>query len=284
MQQIKAGVVGYPVIQSLSPLIHGHWIAQYGLSGSYEHIEIIPDQFDRVIGHIIDENEYDGFNITAPYKQSIMTFCDVLEDTAKDIGAVNTVIINNGHVTGRNTDAFGFIANLKMQQPALELKGSKALILGAGGAARAVIYGLRDEGVSDIYITNRTSSKAAELATDFQNDSCNCHVVPWEERASFSATHGIDIALTVNTTSLGMLGKSPLEFDVGKLPDDSYVYDIVYAPLHTQILNDAVARDLKIVTGLGMLLHQARPAFEAWFGIMPDLDDALINKITKAAQ
>lgn len=276
---IKAGVVGYPVKHSLSPVIHTHWINKYDLEGSYEHIEIAPDDFDQVITKFKDEQIFDGFNVTLPYKQRIMDFCDELDDTARKIGAVNTVSFKGGRMTGKNTDAFGFTENLKSFILDFDFTKAPALVLGAGGAARAIVYGLRDSGVNEIYIANRTAEKSGILVNDFGNNDCKCHVVDWNDRLKFAGRCG----LIVNTTSLGMTGKGALDFDVSGLADDTCVYDIVYAPLYTQILQDARARNLDIVTGIGMLLHQARPAFESWFGVMPDVDDALVSKVMSDA-
>ncbi len=272
---IKAGVIGYPVKHSLSPVIHSHWIDKHGLEGSYEHIEIAPDDFDQVITKFKNEKSFDGFNVTLPYKQRIMDFCDELDKTAQHIGAVNTVSFKDGLMIGSNTDAFGFTENLKSFLPDFNFAKAPALVLGAGGAARAIVYGLRDSGVSEIYIANRTAEKSEILADDFGNAECKCHVAAWNERSNFAQRCG----LIVNTTSLGMTGKPALDFDVDALADDACVYDIVYTPLYTQILQDAKARNLDIITGIGMLLHQARPAFKSWFGVMPDVDDALVSKI-----
>lgn len=272
---VKAGVIGFPIKHSLSPAIHMHWLNKYETAGSYEHIEIHPDDFDERISQFKAENLYSGFNVTLPFKERIMDYCDEIDDTARQIGAVNTIILKKGKMIGKNTDAFGFIENLNHSTADYNYTDMPVLVLGAGGAARAVIYGLRSAGAKKIYIANRTISKSQVLADDFSNDDCCCEVVEWDKRLEPAHNCG----LVVNTTSLGMTSKSPLIFDVSVLPENACVYDIVYTPLYTDILNDAKNRNLKVVTGIGMLLHQARPAFQAWFDIMPDVDDDLIAKI-----
>lgn len=276
---VKAGVIGYPIGHSLSPLIHGHWIDLYGLNGRYEPIQIDPKDFDQTILRIKSDRLYDGFNVTLPYKEAIMDYCDDIHKTAQKIGAVNTVSIKNGKMKGRNTDAFGFLANLKNFIPDFDFANAPALVLGAGGAARAIVYALCDKGTKTIYIANRTAEKAEHLASDFSDMGADIHVLSWDDRQTKNA----EIGLVVNTTSLGMTGKNNLVFDVSDLSPGAGVYDIVYAPLYTDLLTQARNRNLRCVTGLGMLLHQARPAFEAWFGVLPDVENDLINKITKAA-
>jgi shikimate dehydrogenase len=262
---MKAGVIGHPVSHSKSPVIHEYWLEEYGLKGYYEAIDIEPENFEKDIQRLIDEG-YDGFNVTVPYKEKIIPLCDKIDGNAQQIGAVNTIIIENGKLVGRNTDAFGFIANLKAHH--VDFKGKKALILGAGGAARAAIFGLLQEGIDKIWITNRTKEKAEALKV-FAPDKID--VVDWPDKTKFLK----EINLLVNTTSLGMQGKPYLEMDLTGLPQNSVVTDVVYAPLMTELLKQAENDGHKIVTGIGMLLHQARPAFEAWTGKMPDVTEEL---------
>lgn len=271
---IKAAVIGHPISHSLSPLIHGYWFKQHGINGDYQAIDIAPEDLARRV-HELRDAGYAGFNVTVPHKQAIMDCCDVLDDTARAIGAVNTVVIRDGKIEGRNTDAFGYIGNLKQTLPTFNFKRGPALVLGAGGAARAVIYGLLAEGGPEILLANRTRENAEALARDFKN----VRVVEWNDRVAACE----NINLLTNTTVLGMKGQTMLDMSLSGLPHHAVVYDIVYKPLHTQLLRDAQTHGLSIVTGIGMLLHQARPAFAAWTGIMPDVTNELTSMITERA-
>lgn len=268
---IKAGVIGYPIKHSKSPLIHNHWISQYGLNGSYEAIEIAPENLKTDVQRLVDEG-YAGFNVTIPHKQEILKLCASVDETAKAIGAVNTVVIKNGELHGTNTDAFGFIENVHRSAFGVDFVHRPAIVLGAGGAARAIVYGLIQSGARQIIISNRTTDKAKDVA-EINIDIVR--VAPWEMRGEMLR----DAGLLVNTTSLGMSGKEALEIDLAHLPGDAVVSDIVYAPLMTDLLKDAKARGNQIVTGIGMLLHQARPAFEKWFGVLPDVSEELEKKV-----
>lgn len=262
----RAAVIGRPVKHSLSPMIHNHWLAQYGIEGVYDAIDIAPIDLQERLRQLIDEG-YVGFNITIPHKVSVMDICDEIDDVARAIGAVNTIRISNGKVHGSNTDAFGFTENLRDQCAGWDPKAGTVLILGAGGAAQAAVYALKQAGVNDIILANRTQSKAALLGRS----------VPWEDRNSVAR----DATMIVNTTSLGMTGQQPLDMDLSD--SRAIIYDIVYRPLMTPLLRQAQDKNLPMVTGLGMLLQQARPAFKCWFGILPDVDKALQEKILKAA-
>ena len=268
---IKAGVIGYPVKHSKSPLIHNHWIAQYGLSGDYTAIEIAPENLQDGVQKLIDAG-FKGFNVTIPHKQEIFKLCAEVDETANAIGAVNTVVIKGGKLHGTNTDAFGFIENVHQSAFGVDFVHRPAVVLGAGGAARAVVYGLMRAGAQQIIILNRTAGKAkdiAEMNTDI------VRVAPWDKRGDMLR----DAGLLVNTTSLGMSGKEPLDLDLALLPKDAVVSDIVYAPLMTELLKNAEKNGNQIVTGIGMLLHQARPAFEKWFGVLPDVTEDLEKKV-----
>ncbi len=271
MSFIKCGVIGYPIKHSKSPIIHNHWIAQHGLSGEYKAIEIAPENLKQGVQTLVDEG-YAGFNVTIPHKQEIFKLCESVDDVAQAIGAVNTVVIKNGKLHGTNTDAFGFIENVHQSAFGVDFMHRPCVVLGAGGAARAIVYGLIEAGAKEIIITNRTKEKADEVAAMDKNIVC---VVDWEERAEILKGAGF----LVNTTSLGMSGKEPLEIDISTLPEGAVVSDIVYAPLMTPLLKDAEIRGHQIVTGIGMLLHQARPAFEKWFGVLPEVDTALEEKV-----
>lgn len=266
----KLAVIGHPVAHSLSPLIHNYWIAQYGFEGQYDAIDIAPDELQQNLDSLIDQG-YTGFNVTLPHKTAVMDLCDTVDETAQKIGAVNAIIVTDtGKTEGRNTDAFGFIENIKMQQPDFDFTKGAAIILGAGGATRAVIYGLLQEGVPEIIVTNRTRRKADDIAAVF-----GVGVAEWEARNGLLK----NAALLVNATSLGMAGQPELDIDLKALPQQALVTDIVYKPLMTDLLLEAAERGHETVTGLGMLLQQARPAFNEWFGVLPDITDELQQKI-----
>ncbi len=271
---INAAVIGHPVSHSLSPLIHRYWFNKYALSGDYQAIDIAPDELSARLTELKAQG-YAGLNVTVPHKQKIMSLCDALDNTAHAIGAVNTVVFEQGRIEGRNTDAFGYIENIKQEAPNFNFKNGPALVLGAGGAARAIVYGLLSTGVREIFITNRTRANAEIIAHDFEN----VRVVDWVERDKACN----DAHLLTNTTVLGMKGQDELEIDISSLPSTALVCDIVYKPLMTTLLQQALIKNLQVVTGIGMLLHQARPAFAAWTGIMPDVTPELVNLIKERA-
>lgn len=271
---MKAAVLGHPVAQSKSPLIHMHWIRKYKLEGEYKAMDVSPGQFEKKAKHILAKDYYAGFNVTVPYKVAALEICDVLDEAAEAIGAVNTVYKKLGKVRGTNTDAFGFTENIKSEAPDFDFETGPAMVLGAGGAARAIVYGLLQEGVPDIRLVNRSRENAEALAAD-TGYSSRIDVIDWDAREE--ALDGLN--LLVNTTVCGMEGKSALELDLEALPTQALVNDIVYAPLYTPLLQSAKERGNVAVTGIGMLLHQARPAFEKWFGVMPDVDDELMELV-----
>ncbi len=258
---IKTGVIGHPIKHSKSPLIHNYWLKKYGLNGTYKAIDILPNNLKQDIQKLIDEG-YTGFNVTIPHKISIMGLCDEIDDIAYEIGAVNTVTIKNGKLYGTNTDAYGFIQNIKSNEPDFNFKAGKAVILGAGGAANAIAYALIKEGIPEIIITNRTKEKAQELARGI------IKVVDWQDRNEAVK----DANLVINTTSLGMIGAPALDIE---LSNNNLVTDIVYAPLYTDLLKQAQSKNIKIVTGIGMLLHQACRGFELWNGVFPKVTNEL---------
>jgi shikimate dehydrogenase len=267
---IKAGVIGHPIKHSKSPLIHGHWIAQHDLQGTYQAIDIAPESLQSGVQLLIDQG-YAGFNVTIPHKETIMELCDKIVGNAKTCGAVNTVVIDEGKIIGHNTDAFGFIANIKQAHPDFDFTSGPAVVLGAGGAARAVVAGLIDEGVPEVIITNRTRARAEKIAEDMSAYTDRISVKDWDDRSEI--LEGAN--LLANSSSLGMAGQPALEINLDKLSADALVTDIVYAPLQTDLLKAAAENGNKTVTGIGMLLHQARPAFKEWFGVMPDVDEDL---------
>lgn len=264
----SAGVIGHPIAHSKSPLIHGHWLKQYGVAGEYKAYDIVGENLrDEVLK--LRDGGLSGINVTLPHKQAIMDICTTLNDEAKRIGAVNTVVFYpSGEIEGRNTDAYGFITNAKEAYP--NFKASTAFVIGAGGAARAILYALKREGIPDIRISNRTIEHAETLAEEF-----GATVYEWDEKET--ALKSADFV--INTTSLGMTGKPKLEMDVSNLSSEACVYDIVYAPLMTDLLLAAKAKGCKTVTGIGMLLHQARPAFQAFYGILPEVTEELRREV-----
>lgn len=269
---IKAGVIGHPITHSKSPLIHGYWLKKYALDGEYKAYDIAPDNLEQGIKGLISSGLV-GFNVTIPHKQKIMSLCSTLSEEAKSIGAVNTVTVqHDGTLYGHNTDAFGFSKNLEETVPDFKWnRASPALIIGAGGAARAIASALKSQGVEEIRITNRTAEAAESLAADF-----GLITYDWSNRNNAPDGAG----LLVQTTSLGMQGQPPLDLDIKGVTPDAIIYDIVYNPLMTGLLQQAKTEGRKFVTGIGMLLHQARPGFESWFGQYPDVDAGLVELLT----
>lgn len=262
-----AGVIGWPVAHSLSPRLQGFWLREHQIDGAYVPLPVRPNDFSASL-RALSSCGFAGVNVTIPHKESAVALCDELTEDARAIGAVNTVTFDkSGRLKGHNSDGFGFLENLKQGAPTWRPDESPALILGAGGAARAIIHVLLKAGVPEIRLTNRTRARAEKLATEFGS----LRVVEWEEHALAARECG----LLVNTTSLGMTGTETLEFNLDNLPKAAVVTDIVYKPLETKLLADARARGNPTVDGLGMLLHQARPGFEAWFGVSPNVSDEL---------
>ena len=268
----RAFVVGHPIRHSRSPLIHGHWLAEHGLDGSYERIDVAPDAFEAFVRGL-PASGFAGGNVTIPHKEAAFRLADSLTERAKTIGAVNTLIVEDGCVRGDNTDAPGFIAHLdhSLGQGWHERTGRSALVLGAGGAARAIVVGLVERGLS-VHVANRSPERARVLA---ELDPEHVEALAWEAVPDALS----DTGLLVNTTSLGMAGHPPLALDLAPLPDHAAVADIVYVPLETPLLAAARARGLAAVDGLGMLLHQAVPGFAAWFGLRPEVTPALRQRI-----
>ncbi len=276
-QGIKAGIIGWPIGHSRSPLMHRYWLEKYGLKGSYDPLAVKPEELEQILRGLAGKG-FAGVNITIPHKEAALTIVDEADEAARRIGAVNTIVIDKaGRLAGRNTDGFGFITHLRETLPDWRPDSGDGVIIGAGGAVRAIAVALQDAGVERILIANRTAEKAQQIADDIGG---NINVVSWEDRGAALAGAG----LLVNGTSLGMVGNPPLELSLDRLPATAAVYDIVYAPLKTGLLAAAQARGNPVVDGLGMLIHQARPAFNAWFGTMPEatpeLRDLLLRDIT----
>lgn len=260
----KTFVVGHPVTHSRSPLIHGHWLRRHGIAGSYERVEVRPDAFEAFI-HGLGDQGFVGGNVTLPHKEAALRLADEATPFARRLGAVNTLWRQGGRLMADNTDAFGFTAHLEATLGrGWAVAVASALVLGAGGAARAVAAGLVDGGVERVFVANRTVERAEAL-----RDLAPGRLEPvrWAE---IEARLG-EVQLLVNTTSLGMSGQPPLAIDLSGLPNDAAVADVVYVPLETPLLAQARARGLRPVDGLGMLLHQAVPGFARWFGVTPEV-------------
>jgi shikimate dehydrogenase len=264
--------MGWPISHSRSPVIHGHWIEQLGLRGAYVPLAVDPVQLPQALMGL-SALGFAGCNLTLPHKVDALACIHQLDDVARQIGAVNTVVVNaDGSLRGTNTDAFGYIHSLREAQPTWRADAGAAVVLGAGGAARAVVWALADAGVKEIRLLNRSVDKAQALAAEF---GAPVKALGWEQRHSALA----DAGLLVNTTTQGMQGQPALDIDLSALPLHAVVSDIVYTPLHTDLLWRAKGRGNPIVNGLGMLLHQARPGFQAWFGVMPEVTPALWQKV-----
>ena len=262
-----AGVMGWPVGHSRSPVIHNHWIAQLGLRGAYVLLPVQPEKLDDAL-RSLPVLGFAGCNLTIPHKVAALEIVDRVDLLAQRIGAVNTVVVEaDGTLTGLNTDGFGYIQSLLDVQPDWQADAGPVVVVGAGGAARAIIVALMERGAKEIRLTNRSVDKAKDMAAEFGRQ---VNAVPWEDR--HEALSGA--ALLVNTTNQGMHGEPALDLNLRQLPSTALVSDIIYIPMETPLL--AAART---VNGLGMLLHQARPAFAAWFGVLPEVSPALFEQI-----
>ncbi len=263
----KAFVTGWPISHSKSPMLHGFWIDHYGINASYEPLGVEPENFQKFLKDL-PNSEFVGGNVTIPHKEIAFENLTKLDDAAKAIGAVNTLWIESEILCGGNTDAYGFSANLDEFAPEWR-DGKTAMVLGAGGASRAIVHSLLEAGFEKILIVNRTYERAQKLANQF-GDNCSAH--NWADLPDLMPRTD----LIVNTTSIGMAGTdASMMPDLSVLSDNTIVTDIVYSPLETPFLKSANERGLKTVDGLGMLLHQAVPGFEKWFGIRPDVTPQL---------
>jgi shikimate dehydrogenase len=271
-----AGVMGWPVAHSRSPALHRFWLKQYKIDGDYRALAVAPDQLPTAL-HGLAGKGFAGCNLTVPLKEAAVGLMDRLDPHARRIGAVNTVVVGpDDELEGLNSDGFGFIENLRAARPDFDWTHGPAVVLGAGGAARAVVDALIAAGMRDIRLANRSPERAAELA---QALGAKLAIVAWDKCATALA----GAALLVNTTSLGMAGAPPLDLDLADLPKSAVVNDIVYAPLETALLKNAKARGNPTVDGLGMLLHQGRLGFSRWFGVMPEVTPALRAAVLAAA-
>jgi shikimate dehydrogenase len=267
----KAGVIGWPIAHSRSPLIHGYWLKRYRIDGEYTRIPVKPEDADQFFASLA-ANGYAGCNVTLPHKEAAFRAVTVADAATKRLGSVNTVYLRDGRLMGTSTDGEGFLASLSAALPGWSIAGSKAVLLGAGGSARAIAGALLDQGAEKIVLINRTLSRAEAIRKDFGD-----RIVPvaWEKGGDALA----GARLLVNTTSLGLKGAEPLEFDIAHLPRDAVVSDIVYMPLETAFLKAARSRGHSVVLGLGMLLHQAVRGFELWFDKKPEVTQELYDLV-----
>ncbi|MCJ7597552.1 MAG: shikimate dehydrogenase [Methyloceanibacter sp.] len=268
----RACVIGWPVEQSRSPVIHGYWLKRYKIDGLYGAKAVRPEEFAAFLASLAVKG-YAGANVTLPHKEEALRLADSVDASADAIGAANTLWLDEaGKLHASNTDAYGFMTNLEQQAPGWNDKKRPVIVLGAGGAARAILHGLIEAGVGKILLLNRSRDRAEALAKNFGG---KVELHDWNERHKELAGGG----LLVNTTSLGMMGQRALEIDLAALPKDAVVADIVYNPLETGLLAAARARGNRIVDGLGMLLYQAVPGFEYWFGVRPEVTPELRKQI-----
>ncbi len=267
-----AGVMGMPVAHSRSPTIHNFWLNAHGLRGAYVPLAVQPERLKDALAGLVALG-FRGCNVTMPHKQTAMPLLHRVNETARRIGAVNTIVVEaDGTLSGFNNDGNGFVQSLRDARPGWRADEGPIRLLGAGGAARAVVVALLENGARDIRIANRTPEKAQAIAAEFGSA---ISTLPWDGRSAAVA----DIALLINSTDRGMIGKPALEIDLGRLGANTLVADLIYTPLETPFLADARRRGCTTVNGLGLLLNQARLAFQAWFGVLPDVTPELIKAI-----
>lgn len=270
-----AGVIGWPIDHSLSPRLHGHWLKRYNIEGAYIPMAVAPDRIGDALRGLVALG-LAGCNVTVPHKEAVMPFVDEIVPAARRIGAVNTIVVGrDGRTTGSNTDGFGFLENIRGGVSGWRADAGPAVVVGAGGAARSILVALMDAGCLEIRLVNRSADRARNLAAALGPPVRD---VAWGARAQ-----ALDGAmLLVNTSAAGMVGQPALDLNLNALPGEAVVTDLVYAPLRTRLLDAAAARGNRTVDGLGMLLHQARPGFEAWFGVAPTVDQALRSAVLAA--
>ena len=265
---LLAGLMGYPVMHSRSPKLHNYWLAEHGLRGVYVPLAVQPEGLVAAL-RALPALGFAGCNITLPHKEAAMAVMDTLDPMAKRIGAMNCVIVGeDGSLHGCNNDGYGYIESIRERYPEWRADAGPVVVLGAGGGARAVVAGLADQGAKEIRLINRTRARAERIAADY---GAPVKVVDWADRAAALG----DAAMLVNTTSQGMAGQPQLDLAIDALPVSALVSDIIYIPKETPLLAAARARGNRTVNGLGMLLNQARPAFQAWFGILPTVTPEL---------
>jgi shikimate dehydrogenase len=269
----RACVIGWPIAHSRSPLIHGYWLNRYGIDGSYSKVPVPVEDLPAFLASL-ETQGYAGCNVTVPHKEAAYAAASVKHPSAIAVEAANTLWLDDGVLNCANTDTYGFITNLKQSAPSWSAANSAALVLGAGGSARAVVYGLLQEGVREVRIANRNLERAQDVARHF---GPAVRPYSWDGRNQFTG----DVGLIVNTTTLGMNGAGDPGIDFAAVPSTAVVADLVYVPLQTAFLRAAAAAGLTTVGGLGMLLHQAVPGFEKWFGIRPEVTEDLVRLIER---
>ncbi|MCB1439185.1 MAG: shikimate dehydrogenase [Nitratireductor sp.] len=266
-----AFVMGHPVSHSRSPMLHGYWLSRHGIDGVYDTRDVMPDAVGDFMSNMRSVDGWAGGNVTIPHKLAVMKYCDRIDDAAQQLGAVNTLWFEDGQLVGGNTDWIGLVGNLDEQAPGWDANAGNVVVLGAGGAARAAIYGMLQRGMT-VQVVNRTVEKARELAAHFGSQ------VSAHGTGEIAALLG-GADLLINTTSLGMKGQPPLDIDLSGLKDGAVVYDVIYVPLETALLKQAAEKGHRTVDGLGMLLHQAVDGFEHWFGVRPEVTAELRQMI-----
>lgn len=272
---LMAGVMGWPVMHSRSPMMHNYWMEQQGVAGTYVFFEIKPGELAPAL-KALHPLGFAGCNLTIPHKLDAMSIVDEVDDVARKIGAISCVVVReDGTLFGTNNDWFGFIGNLKQQAPDWRADAGPVTVIGAGGGSRAVCYGLLQEGATELRLVNRTRSKAEAIAAEYGGPIT---VLPWEER--HDALEGV--ATVVNATSQGMVGEAALDIRLDALPRTAQVADIIYTPLETPFLAEARARGNRTVNGLGMLIHQGPPAWKYWFGLEPTVTDELRDMMERS--
>jgi shikimate dehydrogenase len=265
---LLAGVMGWPVMHSRSPMIHNYWFQQQGLQGTYLPLAVEPGKLEGALRALMPLG-FSGCNLTIPHKQDALAIVDDIEDTARKIGAISCVVAHpDGRLVGSNNDAPGFIRNLQQTDPSWRADAGPVVVIGAGGASRAVCYGLIQAGATEIRLVNRNQERAQQLAADLGGP---INVYPWDVRNDLMA----GAAMVVNTTSQGMVGQTALDVDLALLPISAWVSDVVYIPLETPLLTQARLRGNRTINGLGMLLHQGPLGWKAWFGIEPTVTEEL---------
>lgn len=269
---LLTGVMGSPVMHSRSPMLHNYWFEQHGLAGSYVPLAIAPGGLSAAL-RALHPLKFSGCNLTIPHKQEAMAIVDEVDETARKIGAISCVVVGpSGKLFGSNNDCYGFIENVLEFAPTFRADAGPVAVIGAGGGARAVVWALAQRGAKEIRLVNRTLARAQRIEGEF---GAPVVAVPWEERAEALC----DVVMVANATSQGMVGMAPLDLPLDKLPSHALVTDIIYTPLETPLLKAARLRGNPTLNGLGMLLHQGRPAWKAWFGVEPKVTPELRAKI-----
>lgn len=267
----KACVIGWPIAHSRSPLIHGYWLSEHGIDGAYTREPVRPEDLAAFLRDL-EPRGFAGCNVTVPHKEAALALASDVDEPARAIGAANTLWIDGGRLCASNTDAYGFMTYLDAKAPVWRAQDRPVAILGAGGAARAIIYGFLQAGVSEVRLYNRSTSRAEDLAQHF---GPRVKALEWARRSDSAR----DASVIVNTTTLGMKGEGDPDVDFAACEPATVVSEIVYVPLETPFLKRARAAGLTTVDGLGMLLHQAVPGFEKWFGVRPQVTDALYARV-----